>query len=314
VKEPIGLPPASLPPEGIPIAAPPSLRKLAMQIGLDLTSIPGGYVTWEDVRRYVQSLQAQAASVGPKAQAPSASSKVDFARWGPIRREKLSLVRRTIAQAMEDAWRTIPHVTQFHEADIGRALEWLKQHDAAYQQKGIRLTLTVLILKAVAGLLKKHPIFNASLDEATQEVIYKEYVHLGVAVDTEAGLMVPVLRDVDKKDVGTIALELHQLVEKARTRKVTLDELMGASFTVSNQGGIGGGHFTPIIHKPEAAILGVGRAVLRPVYLKEDEPPSPRWMLPLALSYDHRLADGADAARFVRDLAQTLEHFGEPME
>jgi pyruvate dehydrogenase E2 component (dihydrolipoamide acetyltransferase) len=119
---------------------------------------------------------------------------------------------------------------------------------------------------------------------------------------------------VDKKDVGTIALELHQLVEKARTRKVTLDELMGASFTVSNQGGIGGGHFTPIIHKPEAAILGVGRAVLRPVYLKEDEPPSPRWMLPLALSYDHRLADGADAARFVRDLAQTLEHFGEPME
>src|SRR5262249_25113983 len=176
-------------------------------------------------------------------------------------------------------------------------------------KKGKHLTLTPFVLKAVVAALKKYPIFNSSLDEATGEVVYKKYFHTGVAVDTEAGLIVPVLRDVDKKSLADLSQELNALVERTRKRKVSLDELQGGSFTISNQGGIGGGHFTPIVNKPEVAILGLGRGALKPVV--RDNKIEPRLMMPIGLSYDHRVIDGGAAARFTVDLVEAFENFGE---
>ena len=208
---------------------------------------------------------------------------------------------------MTENWSTIPHVTQFDEMDITELNELRKKHAPIYEKKGARLTLTSFALKAVAQVLKKHPIFNARLDEATQEIVFKEYIHIGVAVDTEQGLIVPVIRDVDKKNLFDLSKELNDLAEKARARKVTLEELQGGTFTISNQGGIGGAHFTPIINKPEAAILGLGRGALKPV-VREGKI-EPRLLMPIGLSYDHRLIDGASAARFVVDLAQAFRAF-----
>lgn len=293
-------------------AAPPispSLRKMARELGIDLGKVKGsergGRITAEDLRAYVAGLQ----QAGPPRAAPKAP--VDFSRWGPIRKEKFSSVRQSIARAMQESWDTIPHVTQLDEADATAIWGLMQKHAPAFQKKGVKLTLTVFILRALAQALKKHPIFNCSLDEAAGELVTKEYVHVGIAVDTEAGLIVPVLRDVDKKGMLQLARELEDLAERTRQRKVTREELQGASFTLSNQGGIGGTHFTPLIHKPEVAVLGVGRAVLRPITVKEGSPPEPRRILPLAVSYDHRVIDGAQAARFIRDLVQALENFPE---
>jgi pyruvate dehydrogenase E2 component (dihydrolipoamide acetyltransferase) len=202
-------------------------------------------------------------------------------------------------------------VTQFDEADLTNLLALRKKFLGAYEKKGARLTVTSFVLKAVADTLKRHPIFNSSLDEATQEIVFKEYIHLGVAVDTEAGLIVPVIRDVDKKDLVQLSKDLEELATKARERKVTAEELKGGTFTISNQGGIGGGHFTPIVNKPEVAILGLGKGVLKPV--ARENKIEPRTMLPLALSYDHRVIDGANAARFMVDLVKALENFDEKL-
>ena len=241
--------------------------------------------------------------------APPASPPIDFSKWGPVTTEPLSSTRRTIAKRLTASWSTVPHVTQFDDADITRLLELKKAHDAEAARRGVRLTLTAFVLQAVAATLKRHPKFNASLDESAQHIVYKQYYHLGVAVDTDAGLVVPVIRDVDKKTLLELSKELQAVVERTRQRTVAPEELQGGTFTISNQGGIGGAHFTPIIKTPEVAILGVGRGTLTPVV--KDGAVVPRMMLPLALSYDHRVIDGAAAARFIRDLIQALEQCDE---
>jgi pyruvate dehydrogenase E2 component (dihydrolipoamide acetyltransferase) len=210
---------------------------------------------------------------------------------------------------MRESWTTVPRVTQFDEADITALMDLRKKYQAGYEAKGARLTLTPLVLKAVVATLKKHPIFNSSLDEATGEIVFKQYYHIGVAVDTEAGLLVPVIRDVDKKDLLQLSREVEDLAARARERKLSLDEMKGGTFTISNQGGIGGGHFTPIVNTPEVAILGLGRGGLKAVV--QDKQIQQRLMVPLAISYDHRAIDGGVAARFTVDLVQALEGFGE---
>lgn len=240
--------------------------------------------------------------------APVAES-IDFSKWGAISKKPLSPLRKTISERLGESWRTIPHVTQFDEADITALNDLRKKLAGAYENKGAKLTLTSFALKAVVNALKKHPIFNVSLDEATHEVVYKEYFHIGVAVDTEQGLIVPVIRDADRKSLLELSRELNDLAEKARARKVSLQELQGGTFTISNQGGIGGAHFTPIINKPEVAILGLGRGAVKPVV--KNGKIEPRLMMPMGLSYDHRLIDGGSAARFMVDLVQAFENFRE---
>jgi pyruvate dehydrogenase E2 component (dihydrolipoamide acetyltransferase) len=297
---------------GAPPPASPSIRKLARDLGIDLTRVRGsehgGRIVLGDLRAYIQRLQqlASQSRPGPVPQKPAAES-IDFTKWGPVTKKPVTSLRRTISQRMLDSWTTIPHVTQFDEADITELMALRKRLSPQYEAQGARLTLTCFALKAVVGVLKKFPIFNASLDEAAGEVVLKDYFHIGLAVDTEAGLIVPVIRDVDKKSMLTLAKELNELAEKARGRKVALEELKGGTFTISNQGGIGGAHFTPIVNKPEVAILGLGRGVVKPgIRNKSIEP---RTMLPLGLSYDHRLIDGGHAARFIADLVQAFEQF-----
>jgi pyruvate dehydrogenase E2 component (dihydrolipoamide acetyltransferase) len=210
---------------------------------------------------------------------------------------------------MAENWNAVPHVTQFDDADITNLMALRKKYAAAYEQKGAHLTLTSFALKIVAETLKKHPALNSSLDEAAQEIITKDYYHIGVAVDTDAGLIVPVIRDVDKKNLLELSKELEELAKKARDRKVSAEELKGGTFTISNQGGIGSAHFTPIVNRPEVAILGLGRGAMKAV-VRENRI-EPRLMLPIGLSYDHRVIDGGVAARFVVDLVQAFENFEE---
>ena len=210
---------------------------------------------------------------------------------------------------MSESWNTVARVTQFDDIDFTKLGELRKKFAADYEKKGVKLTLTPFILKAVATTLKQHPIFNSSLDEAASEIILKEYIHLGIAVDTDQGLMVPVIRDVDKKSLFDLAKELEALATKARDRKITADDMKGGTFTISNQGAIGGGHFTPIINLPEVAILGLGRGALKPV-VREGKVEI-RLLTPVALSYDHRVVDGGSAARFTVDLVKAFENFDE---
>ncbi|HKA31921.1 MAG TPA: 2-oxo acid dehydrogenase subunit E2 [Candidatus Binatia bacterium] len=304
---------------GAPPPAAPSVRKIAGELGIDLTRVKGsergGRITIADLRSYIAALQqrpADGAAAAPSAAAEKhAPHAIDFSRWGPVEKKPLTSIRRTIGQRMHESWNAIPHVTQFEDVDITNVTSLRKQYGPDLAKKGKHLTLTPFVLKAVVAALKKYPIFNSSLDEATGEVVYKKYFHIGVAVDTEAGLIVPVLRDVDKKSLADLSQELNALVERTRKRKVSLDELQGGSFTISNQGGIGGGHFTPIINKPEVAILGIGRSSLKAAV--KDGKIEARPILPLALSYDHRVMDGADAVRFVGELVAMLENFPEEL-
>jgi pyruvate dehydrogenase E2 component (dihydrolipoamide acetyltransferase) len=297
-------------------AASPALRKMARELGIDLTrvrgSAHGGRILLEDVRAYIHRLQRLAAQ--PKGTAAAAAPKapaesIDFSKWGPVTKKPITPLREVIARRMAENWIAVPRVTQFDEADISALDALRKKYAPAYEQKGARLTLTPFILKAVVETLKKHPVLNSSLDEAAQALVFKEYYHLGIAVDTEAGLIVPVIRDVDKKDLLKLSLELEDLAKKARERKVSGEDLKGGTFTISNQGGIGGGPFTPIVNKPEVAILGLGRGALKAV-VRENKI-EPRLMLPLGLSYDHRVVDGGAAARFTVDLVKALENFPE---
>jgi pyruvate dehydrogenase E2 component (dihydrolipoamide acetyltransferase) len=234
---------------------------------------------------------------------------VDFAKWGPVRREKMSPLRRTVSQRMVQSWTTIPKINQFDDADISALLELRKKYAPAYEKKQARLTLTTFVVKAVAGALRKYPRANSSVDEAAHEIVYKDYVHIGIAVDTDDGLIVPVLRDADKKSLLDLSLGLHELTERSRARKNTLEELQGGSFTISNQGSIGGSHFTPIIYAPQVAILGVGQGAAKPVIV--DGKIAARTLLPLCLAYDHRVLDGADAVRFMKEIIRSLESFPE---
>ncbi len=310
--------PIAEPQAGAAPAAAPSIRKLARDLGIDLTrvrgSARGGRIVMEDVRAYIQRLQrlaaAQRAAAPGGAPAPKpAPEQIDFAKWGPVSRGPLSPLRKVIARRMAESWLATPRVTQFDEADVTALMALRKKYAAAYEKKGARLTLTSFALKVVVDALKKHPIFNASLDEVAQQIVFKQYYHIGIAVDTEAGLIVPVIRDADKKDLVELSRELEELATKARERKVSLDELKGGTFTISNQGGIGSGPFTPIVNVPEVAILGLGRGAMKAVV--RGDKIEPRLMLPLGLSYDHRVIDGAVTARFTLDLVQGFENFRE---
>ena len=295
--------------------APPSVRRVARELAIDLHKVRGdeeGRVGWEELRNYIVRLERlaaakKAAKSGGPGVAPAES--IDFSAFGSIYKRPVTPLRKVIAQRMTESRLAIPEVTQFDEVDVTALNDLRKKLAPDYEKKGAKLTITTFVLKAVANTLKKHPSFNASLDELANEIVFKEYVHLGLAVDTEAGLLVPVIRDVDKKDLLQISKDVAELAAKARDRKIGLDDMRGGTFTISNQGAIGGAHFTPIINRPEVAILGLGRSVLKPVV--RDGKIEARLMMPITVAYDHRVIDGGAAARFTVDLVAAIEKFTE---
>jgi pyruvate dehydrogenase E2 component (dihydrolipoamide acetyltransferase) len=282
------------------VPAGPASRRLARELGVDLARVqgtaPGGRVTQEDIKAFVRGLASETPT--GKATPPPLP---DFERWGPVERQPLDAVRRRTAEQMSLSWNLIPHVTQHDQADITDLEAFRKRQEG----KGPKLTVTAFALKAAALALQQFPQFNASLDQANSQLVLKRYYHLGVAVDTERGLLVPVVRDVNQKSVLKLAQELIDLAERARQKKLQVEELRGSSFTITNLGGIGGTGFTPIVNHPEVAILGLSRSRLQPVI--HDGQVAPRLILPLSLSYDHRVIDGAAAARFTRRVAEMLE-------
>ncbi len=314
-------PPSSPPPAPAPVPAAhvtanggskvtpagPATRRMAREFGIDLDQVPGsgkfGRVTEEDIKSFVRTLAQGGSLVPAVAGAPAQQPGLpNFEEWGPVERQKLAPIRRATSRQMSLAWSLIPHVTQHDEADITELEAFRKQQ----QSQGVKLTVTPFILKAAAILLKRFESFNASLDSAAGQLVLKRYCHIGVAVDTPAGLVVPVIRDVDKKSVLQLAAELTAAADKAKAGKLDLKEMQGGTFTITNLGGIGGTGFTPIVNWPEVAILGLSRSKLQPVY--RDGSVTPRLLLPLSLSYDHRVIDGAAAARFTRQLAEMLEN------
>ncbi len=314
---PAEAPPARLPvsTSGAPPPASPTVRKIARELGIDLTRVKGsergGRIVMADVRSYVQGLQqlALGPSAPPAEPAVNVFKTLDLTKWGPSKRERMSPLRRTIAQRMTDSWTTVPHVTQFDDADITGLMELRKRYSRVYEKSGARLTVTSFAIGAAVSALDKYPVFKTSVDYEALEIVTRDYVHIGVAVDTEAGLIAPVIRDVDKKNLLDLSRELDELAERTRQRKLNADEMQGATFTISNLGSIGGSHFTPIVNSPQVAVLGMGRGVVRPVV--RDKKVTPRMVLPLALSYDHRVIDGADGARFLREIVRCLEDFPE---
>jgi pyruvate dehydrogenase E2 component (dihydrolipoamide acetyltransferase) len=292
-----------------PAPAGPATRRLARELGVDLHRVrgtgPGGRITPEDVQAYVRQLTSGAVRVAEAASAATGLAVPplpDFTQWGPVERRPMNKIAKTAATNLSLAWQTIPHVTQHELADVTELEAGRKRHS---QSKGAaKITMTVLALKAVVAALKQYPHFNASLDTTTNEVIHKQYYHIGVAVDTEQGLLVPVIRDVNQKSILEIARELDTLAAKARERKLSMSDFQGGTFTITNLGGIGGTSFTPIVNYPEVAILGMSRAKQQLVVI--DGKPEVRLMLPLSLSYDHRVINGADAARFIVKVAGLL--------
>jgi pyruvate dehydrogenase E2 component (dihydrolipoamide acetyltransferase) len=299
--------PASASPELPPAPAAPSVRRMARELGVDINQVvgtgDGGRISIEDVKAFAKRL----VEGGSRGGAAQAEPLPDFSRFGPVERQPMRAVRRKTAEHLSAAWATIPHVTQFDLADITGLEELRKKYAKQVEAAGGNLTVTSIAVKIVAAALKVFPQFNASIDLAASEIIIKKYVNIGVAVDTDRGLLVPVIKDADRKNIVQLSVELAQLSEKARTRKIALEEMQGGCFSISNLGGIGGTYFTPIVNAPDVAILGVSRARMEPVYNKESGQFSPRLMLPLSLSYDHRAIDGADGIRFLRWVCEALE-------
>ena len=302
------------PPSDAPSApAAPSVRRLARELGVDINQVPGtgsgGRISLDDVKDHAKRLVASGVSAPIAGAAPATAAEAlpDFSRFGEIEKQPLKAVRRKTAVHLTGAWQTIPHVTQHDSADITNLESIRKSYSKLAEAAGGPLTVTAVAVKVVATALKVFPQFNSSIDLARDEMILKKYVNIGVAVDTDRGLLVPVIRDADKKNMIQIAVELHQLSEKARSRKISLDEMQGGCFSVSNLGGIGGTAFTPIVNMPEVAILGISRGRYEPVYNKETGQFVPRFMLPLSLSYDHRVIDGADGIRFLRWVVEAFE-------
>jgi len=285
------------------VPAAPSARALARQIGVDITTVggsgPGGRISRDDVKAHAKRLIQGMASAGPPV-----PELPDFSRWGEIEREPLKKIRQATARAMLQSWTVVPHVTQNDRADITQ-IEAARKAINAGGEAAAKLTMTAIVIDVVANALREFPQFNASLDIAANAVVYKKYFHIGVAVDTDRGLLVPVIRDVDQKTTVELAGELNDLARRARDKKLGLDEMRGACFTVSNLGGLGTTYFSPIVNWPEVAILGVGRAQMQPLFVSGAF--EPRLIMPLSLSYDHRIIDGADAARFLRWTAEALE-------
>ena len=293
--------------------AAPSVRRLARELGVDIALVAGngadGRISIEDVQIYVKNALANVQAGGGAAAA--AAPLPDFTKWGEVERKPMSNIRRKTAEHLGHAWNVIPHVTQHDRADI-TAVEGLRKRYAPQAERaGGKLTMTAIALKIVAGALQRFPQFNSSLDIAQNEIVYKKAIHVGVAADTPRGLLVPVIRDVDRKGIFDLSKELAQASEKSRSGKLGLDDMQGGGFTITNLGGIGGTSFTPIVNWPEVAILGVSRAsfepVWRPASVEDEGTFEPRLMLPLSLSYDHRVIDGADAARFLRWVCEAFE-------
>ena len=301
---------------GAPSAGPapeaaPSGRGIARELGVDIRQITGsgvgGRITVDDVQGFVRQAMAGGGSSGA-AQAPSAPGAQplpDFSKWGDVERKPLSNIRRKTAEHLGHAWSVIPHVTQHDKADITALEELRKKYGPQADRAGGKLTVTVVALKIVAAAIRKFPQFAASIDLARGQLVYKKYAHVGVAADTDRGLLVPVIRDVDKKGIVELSAELAKASEKARAGKLSLEEMSGGVMTITNLGGIGGVGFTPIVNWPEVAILGISRGSMEPVW--DGSQFQPRLMLPLSLSYDHRVIDGADAARFLRWVAEAFE-------
>jgi pyruvate dehydrogenase E2 component (dihydrolipoamide acetyltransferase) len=288
-----------------PVPAAPSVRRVARELGVDINDVvgsgPAGRISQEDVVRRAKEI------ISSPAVGATAAAKIklpDFSKWGDIERTPMRSVRRSTAEHLTQAW-TIPHVTQYDKVDITELDKLRQRYSKEAENAGGKLTVTAIALKVIASALKRFPQFAASIDTAREEIIYKRYYHIGVAVDTERGLLVPVIRDVDKKGIVHLAVELAQASEKARNRQLSMGDMEGGVFTITNLGGIGGTYFSPIINSPEVAILGISRSSTEPVYV--DGEFRPRLMLPLSLSYDHRLIDGADAARFIRWVAEAFE-------
>lgn len=294
------------------VPAAPSVRRFAREIGIEISNVrgsgPGGRISIEDVKSFAKNLNQQIQKGGivgggvsiPKETLP------DFSKWGEIDRQPMSNIRRKTAEHLSYAWATIPHVTQFDKADITELEKLRKQFGKKVEGAGGKLTVTGILLKVIASAMKVFPQFNSSVDMEKNEVVYKKYFNIGIAVDTDRGLLVPVIRDVDKKNITLISVELNEISKKARDKKLSLDEMQGGCFTISNLGGIGGTYFTPIVNSPEVAILGVSKSAYEPVYI--DGKFEPRLMMPLSLSYDHRIIDGADAIRFLRWVINALEN------
>jgi len=308
-----------LPETPVDIPAAPSVRRFAREIGINIAQVPGsgpgGRISIEDVKAFAKALNTSSLRpevpvrgepTGRATMAPegvAARPLPDFSKWGTIDRRPMNNIRKKTAEHMTLCWSTIPHVTQFDKADI-TGLEQLRKK---FSKPDRKLTVTPFLLKVLAAALKTFPEFNASIDMTTQEIVYKKYCHIGVAVDTDRGLIVPVIRDVERKTIFQLADELNRTAQRAREKKISLDELQGGSMTVTNLGGIGGTQFTPIVNWPEVAILGVSRAQWEPHYADGKMSRAPRFMLPLSLSYDHRLIDGANGARFLRWVCEAAE-------
>ena len=293
------------------LPAAPSVRRLARELGVDLREVPGsgilGRISANDVQRFADGGAASApaaAAAGPAVQAPPLP---DFSRWGEVEREPMSGIRKATVRSMSTAWSTVPMVTHFDKANATDFEALRKRYGDRAEAIGAKLTPTAMIIKVVAGALRRFPDFNASIDVGAQEIVYKKYVNIGVAVDTDAGLLVPVIKNADRKSMLELAAELGELAEKARDRKLSPDEMSGGNFSVSNLGGIGGHGFTPIVNPPDVAILGVARSSYEPIYNRETGEFEPQLMMPLTLSYDHRLIDGAAAARFLRWICAAIE-------
>jgi pyruvate dehydrogenase E2 component (dihydrolipoamide acetyltransferase) len=300
-------------PGGLVAPAAPSVRRMARELGVDIQNVRGsgdaGRISIEDVQEYVKNVLSGAASVssavaGGPALAPGVPLP-DFSKWGEVERKPMSNIRRKTAEHLSHAWNAIPHVTQHDKADITDLEALRKQYSPQAEKAGGKLTMTAIALKIVAGAIQRFPQFNASVDQTRNEIVYKKSIHIGVAVDTDRGLLVPVIRDVDRKGIFVLSAELAQLSEKARAGKLSLDEMSGGGMSISNLGGIGGTSFTPIVNWPEVAILGISRGAYEPKW--DGDGFEPRMMLPLSLSYDHRLIDGADAARFLRWVCEAFE-------
>jgi pyruvate dehydrogenase E2 component (dihydrolipoamide acetyltransferase) len=305
-----------------PVPASPATRRLARELGVDLHQVPptgpAGLVTAEDVRNFTST--GQVAPETPTAPAVSAAEGhpvdlsipelPDFTKWGSVERLPFRSIRRATAKQMSLAWSQIPHVNSQDVVDVTKLEAFRQKHKAEIENVGGKLTLTVFALKAIATALKTYPNFNATLDTTNLEIIIKHYYNIGVAVNTDSGLIVPVVRDVDRKSIKELAVELNDLVQRTRARKTPVEEMQGGTFTITNAGAMGGGFFAPIINYPEVAILGVGQARMQPV-VREKEKGNfvivPRLMMPVVLCIDHRVLDGADAVRFLKVLVDTLE-------
>ncbi len=291
--------------------AAPSVRRLARELGIDIDEVtgtgPGGRITDDDLKEHAREIIATKDTSKPKKSKPGKIELPDFSKWGEIEKKNISQVRNITAKSVSQAWNIIPHVTQFDEADISNLEKFIDKFSKKVEKAGGKLTVTAPIMKIITAALQKFPRFNASLDLDNGTIIYKKYYHIGLAVATERGLLVPVIRDVHKKGIMDLAVEIAEIAEKTRDKKIKPDEMEGGTFTISNQGGIGGTNFTPIVFWPQAAILGISRAQTRPVMM-DNRRAKAKKILPLSLSYDHRIVDGADAAGFLRWVSDAIEN------